>query len=841
MCRITRTTFLFGLSALLSTAAGPPLFADPCGMVPPVHIQGPLPLERIGLQKTYVFYRDGVESFVIRPGFRGRVEDFGMLIPFPTPPSLRKVPDETFAHIAAAIDPPEVVVDLTPVQRFAMETASMAAPSSSVDAAIADEESVVVLRQEAVGMYEVAVLEAGSAMALNSWMTEHGYRYPEGMDDVCDDYVRDGWCFVAVKTRVGNKQGVDPRPGQKSIDASLPTGSAFDGYVQGMGFRFRSKELVVPMRLSAFNEGDMHNVVYLLTDQPMKAEDMPAGHVVRQVDGEVLMKHVTEPLPLRIIGGDYDDIPEARRASLKQQRNPEPHNGIAKVLFAGDLEAAATGQLAHHHEQLEKDLLAIGEFLDLRGPDIDALHDQALQAERAEIAQAAIRQLNGMTMTVIDGEFDREVVAADNLHFTSFKMNPDRNQPTRYNARLFGPGPNGANGELAASRSTVDPEHGLIILQPAAGQSTRTSLLALAGVLVTVVLAVVWLIRRRHRSTLLVLLCCSLATTSIAQEPNSDAPADEQAPGESRVAAILEELESGPDRAAALSQISRLTQSELSDLAKIASDADDLRSRGWAVVCLGHQQSEDTEVFLQRLSNDQQQPALVRCWANAALIRQAGRFEDLQPLAAQCTALPALKRPLTIKITQLAQTAEPGVETLLQLAARDHHMQQALAPLLMQAPVSELATVLLTDNDQNIRRQAAAWLATRKQQSGDRVNEAILDAVAFDAAVEYVPWHGGPLFVPGINWQKDDAVRLINELTAWWVWCHAHDQMDEVSKIHTNVNSWQLMRAAGFQAVPQSLTQWLETWQKVIGEQEMEKLMERTGYQFQPASLQKRQ
>ena len=46
------------------------------------------------------------------PGFSGKVEDFRMLISFPTPPALRKVSEDIFPQIAKAIDPPEVVVDL---------------------------------------------------------------------------------------------------------------------------------------------------------------------------------------------------------------------------------------------------------------------------------------------------------------------------------------------------------------------------------------------------------------------------------------------------------------------------------------------------------------------------------------------------------------------------------------------------------------------------------------------------------------------------------------------------------------------------------------------------------
>src|SRR5262249_50694809 len=86
--------------------------ADPCGMVPPIYVNDNTSLVRVGDEQTYLFYKDGLETFVIRPGFSGKVEDFGMLISFPTPPALRKVSEDIFQQIAKAIDPPEVVIDL---------------------------------------------------------------------------------------------------------------------------------------------------------------------------------------------------------------------------------------------------------------------------------------------------------------------------------------------------------------------------------------------------------------------------------------------------------------------------------------------------------------------------------------------------------------------------------------------------------------------------------------------------------------------------------------------------------------------------------------------------------
>ena len=109
----------------------------------------------------------------------------------------------------------------------------------------------MVLKKEAVGMYEVAVLATGSADALKKWLDDHGFRYPDGMDKPCNEYVEQGWCFVAVKTKVGTKDGADPKPGARNVDTQLPPDAGFDGDVQAMGFRFKSEELVVPMRLSA--------------------------------------------------------------------------------------------------------------------------------------------------------------------------------------------------------------------------------------------------------------------------------------------------------------------------------------------------------------------------------------------------------------------------------------------------------------------------------------------------------------------------------------------------------------------------------------------------------------
>ena len=814
------------------------ILADPCGMVPPLYIQGDVPLERIGLQKTYVFFRDGVETFVIRPGFQGKVEEFGMLIPFPNPPALRKIPDDTFAHIAAAVDPPEVVVDLTPMpfDSYAEADVSMAFGASGAEEESLSVSEVRIVKQEAVGMYEVAVLEAGSANALDKWMTDHGYRYPTGMDDVCNDYVKDGWCFVAVKARVGQKDGVDPKPGMKQANAGLPDGASFDGHVQGMGFRFRSDELVVPMRLSAFNEGDLHNVVYLLTDSPMKARDLPAGHVVRQISGEELLRNVTGPLPLRIIGGDFEDIPKERLPRLEMDRDPMPHNGIAKILFAGDLEASRTKKLTHHHEELEKALLNIGERLNLRGPEIDALHHAALEAEQQEIASAAIQELSNMSMTVIDGDFEREVVAADNVYFTRFEMNPARNTPRRYNARMFGPSDEGVGllmDDFAETESSsvaiLDPQHGKLILQDSENRKTSRKWLIVAGVLITGAFLCVMFIRGgRKTAALLIFAICAVGS---AQDTDS----------QTVVSGLLDELQDGSDRDAAYSRASSLSSDSVNELLTVARSSDEIDRRGWAVVCLASMSGDDASQALDLLKSDQSQPPLVRTWAAAALVNSTAEIDSLVASAQLCQQLPALRRPLRLRILDLLQSSEAefSVESLLRLTISDYELQQALAPVLLKVEPGRLAATLLKSDNQELRRQAAAWLATQKQHQNANVEQAVIKSLVFSSEEKSVPWKSGPLYVPALNWNKEQAISLISELTAWYVWCSANEQSAELSKIHTNLYSRQLMSAAGFEQVPTDVKEWLNVWKNVIGDEAMEELMSRTGYRFTPAKFEK--
>jgi hypothetical protein len=97
--------------------------------------------------------------------------------------------------------------------------------------------------------------------------------------------------------------------------------------------------------------------------------------------------------------------------------------------------AVKDGRLSHPHEEDEKMLLRIGENFGLRGPEIDKLNLAALDKEREKAVKEALDDLKKMTMTVIDGDFPREVVGAQNLIFGEYRMPARRNSTEFYDAK----------------------------------------------------------------------------------------------------------------------------------------------------------------------------------------------------------------------------------------------------------------------------------------------------------------------------------------------------------------------------------------------------------------------
>ncbi|MEC7986314.1 MAG: DUF2330 domain-containing protein [Myxococcota bacterium] len=399
-------------------------FADPCGMVPPIAIQDQDKddaIARTGIQRTYVMYKDGIETMVLHPEFRGKIDDFGMLIPFPSPPELRKVDDNIFANIEAAIAPPSVHLNhyksLKPEVPPRAPQLKTRSASTKISGRLGAHD--VRVREEAIGMYQVAVIEAGSAEALKKWMGDNQYRFPNGMESVAQEYVDERWCFVAIKTNIGQKPSITAQAGMRDVDTTLSEGASFDGYVQAMGFRFTSQSPVIPMRLSVFNGRDPQNVIYLLSDTPMQGDKLDEVFVDTYLSGTELYKNLTEPLEVVFKTDQVAKRTPEQQRQIDEKRNPDPYVKQARTLIGSDLLAIRNQALSLDIESKETALLAISESLMLRGTDINKLHTQSLATEQDRLSKRALSDVKDMTLTVFAGVLPNELIQNENLRFRS--------------------------------------------------------------------------------------------------------------------------------------------------------------------------------------------------------------------------------------------------------------------------------------------------------------------------------------------------------------------------------------------------------------------------------------
>ncbi len=281
----------------------------------------------------------------------------------------------------------------------------------------AQSEDSLRVREEALGMYQVAVIEAGSAKALKRWMQEHQYKFPEGMEEVAQDYVEANWAFVAIKTKIGAQSNIKPEAGMREVDTSYPEGSSFDGYVQGMGFRFSSEEAVVPMRLSVFNGRNPHNIVYFFSDKQMRIDKVDQPDDYYYLSGQKLYNNLTKPLPVIFRSGSMDKLNERQKKQLDTFRDPDTITKEFRHFLQSDLMALRTSSLILESEKREKELLAISEAFHLRGEEINKLHQDELEKRREKQTSQALDDLKKMQLSIFSGVLPNTLIQEENLRF----------------------------------------------------------------------------------------------------------------------------------------------------------------------------------------------------------------------------------------------------------------------------------------------------------------------------------------------------------------------------------------------------------------------------------------
>jgi len=207
--------------------------------------------------------------------FRGRPQDFCVVVPTPTVPKLNTVSKDVFYEAESLTYP-------TWIERgsgcISNDTIVSTKDSSS-------EGSVNVIQEQSVGIFDTVTLSASDPDALIKWLQDNGYKYSVQDKEILDYYIQKSWVFTAMKIDNTSFSGVS------------------EYYIYNINpviFRYSASSLVYPMRLASINTDDRTDLlVYVLSDSKMT---FPGGKIeyANRIDDKEL-DEINKSYP--VIGG----------------------------------------------------------------------------------------------------------------------------------------------------------------------------------------------------------------------------------------------------------------------------------------------------------------------------------------------------------------------------------------------------------------------------------------------------------------------------------------------------------------------------------------------------------
>lgn len=178
-------------------------------------------------QKGAIFYQNESETLVLQTSFAGDAKDFAWIIPTPSQPQVSKISDDFFTNLE------------TLTQSENIYPIPMMGSASTMSAEVKD--SVSIVEEKQVGIYEVKVLSATSASALYDWLSENNFKYPESKKYILDDYITNKWFFTTAKISTN------------AITANVET-KLKQGKLSPIKLVFNTNNIVYPLKISGVAE-----------------------------------------------------------------------------------------------------------------------------------------------------------------------------------------------------------------------------------------------------------------------------------------------------------------------------------------------------------------------------------------------------------------------------------------------------------------------------------------------------------------------------------------------------------------------------------------------------------
>jgi hypothetical protein len=192
--------------------------------------------------------------------FKGDVKEFAMVVPVPTVLEKEQihVGDPAVLKHLADYSAPRLVeyFDENPCRRYDMMQDRMGAMKSMAPAAAEAKRErdqvlgVTVEAQYLVGEYDILILSAKESAGLETWLTENGYKIPNGASAVLHSYLKQNLKFFVAKVNLGE---------QAKLGLT---------HLRPLQIAFESPKFMLPIRLGTVNaDGAQELFIYFLTRQ----------------------------------------------------------------------------------------------------------------------------------------------------------------------------------------------------------------------------------------------------------------------------------------------------------------------------------------------------------------------------------------------------------------------------------------------------------------------------------------------------------------------------------------------------------------------------------------------
>ena len=248
-----RLSLLFGLATLVAAAPAP---ADAfCGF-----FVSKADTKIFNKASKVVIARDGDRTVMTMSNdFKGEPKEFAVVVPVPT--FLQKgqihVGEQSLIDHLDAFTAPRLVeyFDDNPCnrRRYMTDTAMRASAPAAAGAMVQESAKRLGVTIEAtytVGEYDILILSAKESGGLATWLTQNGYKMPQGAAPVLASYLAQNMRFFVAKVNLGEQ-------------AKL----GFN-YLRPLQIAYESPKFMLPIRLGTLNaEGTQELFVFTLTNK----------------------------------------------------------------------------------------------------------------------------------------------------------------------------------------------------------------------------------------------------------------------------------------------------------------------------------------------------------------------------------------------------------------------------------------------------------------------------------------------------------------------------------------------------------------------------------------------